>query len=84
MLSDPLSFAPQRFRVVVVACDLFLQGEEGDKFYILAEGTVKCTATKEGGAEIDLITIQVTCSSSNVSKPPCPPFFCCIRSVRLP
>jgi hypothetical protein len=34
------------------------QGEEGDKFYIIAEGAVKCTSTKEGGAEIDLITLK--------------------------
>mmetsp|Transcript_9580 Transcript_9580/g.11597 ORF Transcript_9580/g.11597 Transcript_9580/m.11597 type:complete len:772 (+) Transcript_9580:51-2366(+) len=37
---------------------IITQGEEGDKFYIINEGKVKCTSTKEGGAEIDLITLK--------------------------
>ena len=37
---------------------IITQGEEGDKFYIIADGQVKCTSSKEGGQEIDLITLN--------------------------
>lgn len=34
------------------------QGDEGDKFYIINEGSVRCTSTKENGSEVDLITLN--------------------------
>ena len=37
---------------------IITQGDEGDKFYVIAEGQVKCTSSKEGGSEIDLITLK--------------------------
>ena len=34
------------------------QGEHGDSFYIIEEGTVRCTQLKASGREIDLITLK--------------------------
>jgi len=34
------------------------QGEVGDTFYVIEEGTVKCTQLKSTGREIDLITLK--------------------------
>ena len=34
------------------------QGDPGAEFYIIKEGSVRCTSSKDGGAEIDLITLD--------------------------
>lgn len=34
------------------------QGDHGDSFYIIEEGTVRCTQVKASGREIDLITLK--------------------------
>ena len=62
---DPLS--NEQIGKVAGALETFLyddgeyiirQGERGDSFYIIEEGTVKCTQIKSSGREIDLITLR--------------------------
>ena len=34
------------------------QGEEGDTFYIIEEGSVRCTQAKADGREVELVTLK--------------------------
>ena len=35
-----------------------VQGEEGDKFFIILDGSVKCTSSKAEGKDVDLLTLK--------------------------